>query len=92
MKKKHNSKTTKEFKPKELKDMVAVKGKVLEAFPNAMFDVLLENGVVMKRCQVCGKMRSHNIRVIPDDEVIVGINIYDNTKGRIIYLCRGKKQ
>ena len=90
MKKNKNSKTTKEFQPKELKDMVPVKGKVLEAFPNAMFDVLLENGVVMERCQVCGKMRNKNIRVLPDDEVIVGINIYDNKKGRIVYLIRKK--
>lgn len=76
---------TKDSKPKELKDMVPVKGIVLEAFPNAMFDVELENGIVMKRCQVCGKMRDKKIRVLPGDEVIVGINVYDNTKGRIVY-------
>jgi translation initiation factor IF-1 len=44
----------------------------------------------MERCQVCGKMRKKNIRVLPDDEVIVGINIYDNKKGRIVYLIRKK--
>lgn len=90
MKKNNTPKKTAAFNPKELKDMVPVNGKVLEAFPNAMFDVELENGVVLKRCQVCGKMRLKNIRVLPDDLVIVGVNIYDNTKGRIVY--RFKKE
>lgn len=89
--KKNTKKETKKFESKELKDMVPVNGLVLEAFPNAMFDVQLENGVVLK-CKVSGKMQLRNIRVQPDDKVIVGVNIYDNTKGRIVWIIREEKR
>ena len=75
-----------ERKPKEIKDMVVVDGTVVEAFPNAMFDVKLDNGQIV-RCTVAGNMRKNRfmIRVNPDDRVQLGISIYNNSVGRILY-------
>ena len=75
-----------ERKQKEVKDMVVVDGTVVEAFANAMFDVRLDNGSII-RCTVAGNMRTNRfkIRVNPDDRVQVGISIYNNTVGRILY-------
>jgi translation initiation factor IF-1 len=73
-------------KQKEVKDMVIVDGTVIEAFPNAMFDVQLDNGQIV-RCTVAGNMRNNRfkIRVNPDDRVQLGISIYNNSVGRILY-------
>lgn len=81
---KNKNKTDK--KQKEVKDMVVVDGTVVEAFANAMFDVKLDNGSII-RCTVAGNMRNNRfkIRVNPDDRVQVGISIYNNTVGRILY-------
>lgn len=66
---------------------VDVEGVVEEAFANAKFCVRLANGQTVM-CTVAGKMRRNKkqfIRVLPDDKVIVGVSIYDMTKGRIKY-------
>ena len=75
-----------ERKQKEVKDMVVVDGTVVEAFANAMFDVKLDNGAIIK-CTLSGNMRNNRfkIRVNPDDRVQVGISIYNNSVGRILY-------
>jgi translation initiation factor IF-1 len=73
-----------EKKQKEVKDMVIVDGSVVEAFPNAMFDVELDNGKVIK-CTVSGNIRRFRIRINPSDRVQVGISIYNNDVGRILY-------
>jgi len=59
-------------------------GEVIEAFPNAMFRVKLENGHEIT-CHVSGKIRMHYIRILPGDEVTVEMSPYDLTKGRITY-------
>lgn len=81
MKKKKN-KT--DIKQKEVKDMVIVDGTVVEAFANAMFDVELDNGTIVK-CTLSRNIRRFKIRINPDDRVQLGIGIYDYTKGRILY-------
>lgn len=65
---------------------VDVEGIVEEAFANARFRVRLANGEAVL-CTVAGKMRRDKkfIRVLPDDKVLVGVSIYDMTKGRIKY-------
>lgn len=73
-----------EHKEKEIKDMVIVEGTVTEAFANAMFDVELDNGNVLK-CSISGKIRLHKIRINPGDRVQVGISIYNMEQGRILY-------
>ena len=59
-------------------------GTVVESLPNAMFNVELENGKVI-RCTISGKIRMNYIRILPGDKVDVEISPYDLTKGRITY-------
>lgn len=65
-------------------DIIELEGKVLEALPNAMFKVELENKHVIL-AHLSGKMRMHFIRILPGDRVTVEISPYDLTKGRITY-------
>jgi translation initiation factor IF-1 len=63
---------------------VQVEGTVIEALPNAMFRVELENGHVVL-AHVSGKMRMHFIRILPGDRVTVELSPYDLKRGRVIY-------
>ena len=63
---------------------IEVEGTILEALPNAMFRVELENGHRVL-AHVSGKMRMHFIRILPGDKVKLELSPYDLTKGRIIY-------
>ncbi|MFW6088390.1 MAG: translation initiation factor IF-1 [Gemmatimonadota bacterium] len=63
---------------------IQMSGEVIEALPNAMFRVKLENGHEIT-CHVSGKIRMHYIRILPGDEVTVEMSPYDLTKGRITY-------
>ncbi|MDE5007262.1 translation initiation factor IF-1, partial [Francisella tularensis subsp. holarctica] len=54
----------------------------LEALPNSMFRVELENGRIVT-AQISGKMRKNYIRILTGDKVVVEITPYDLTKGRI---------
>ncbi|MBA4378270.1 MAG: translation initiation factor IF-1 [bacterium] len=63
---------------------ITVEGTVVEALPNAMFRVELENKHVVL-AHVSGKMRMHFIRILPGDKVTVELSPYDLTRGRITY-------
>jgi translation initiation factor IF-1 len=63
---------------------VRYEGKVVEALPNATFQIELENGSRVK-AQVSGRMRMNRIRVVPGDRVIVELTTYDPEKGRIVF-------
>ena len=63
-------------------DVIEVEGKVLEALPNAMFQVELENGHVVL-AHVSGKIRMNFIRILPGDKVTIELTPYDLTRGRI---------
>ena len=65
-------------------DVIEVEGKVLEALPNAMFKVQLENGHVVL-AHVSGKIRMNFIRILPGDKVTIELTPYDLTRGRITY-------
>lgn len=65
-------------------DVIEVEGKVIEALPNAMFRVELENGYRVL-AHISGKMRMNFIRILPGDRVTVELSPYDLTRGRIIY-------
>ena len=65
-------------------DVIEVEGKVLEALPNAMFQVELENGHVVL-AHVSGKIRMNFIRILPGDKVTIQLTPYDLTRGRITY-------
>ena len=57
---------------------------VLDALPNAMFQVNLDNDHEIL-AYVCGKMRKHRIRILPGDRVSVELSPYDLTKARVTY-------
>ena len=63
---------------------IQVEGKVVEALPNAMFRVELDNGHKVL-AHVSGKMRMNFIRILPGDRVTVEMSPYDLSKGRIVY-------
>lgn len=65
-------------------DVIEVEGTVVEALPNAMFQVELENGHVVL-AHVSGKMRMNFIRILPDDKVTMELTPYDLNRGRITY-------
>ena len=65
-------------------DVIEVEGTVLEALPNAMFKVKLENDHVILG-HVSGKLRMNYIRILPGDRVTIEVSVYDLNKGRITW-------
>ena len=65
-------------------DVIELEGKVIEALPNAMFRVELENGHEIL-AHISGKMRMHYIKILPCDRVTVELSVYDLERGRITY-------
>lgn len=65
-------------------DVIELEGTVLEALPNAMFKVELENGHEIL-AHISGKMRMHYIKILPGDKVKVEMTPYDLSKGRISF-------
>ena len=61
-----------------------MEGTVVEALPNAMFRVELDNGHIIT-AHISGKMRMHYIKILPGDKVKVEMSPYDLTKGRISF-------
>ena len=64
--------------------VIEVEATVVEALPNTMFKVKLENDVVIL-ATVSGKIRMNYIRILPGDRVTVEISPYDLTRGRITF-------
>jgi translation initiation factor IF-1 len=79
-----NKKNKKDQNIKVLKDFVETEGEVIEALPNGMFRVKLDNGHTVL-AHLSGKMRVNFIKVSVGDRVVVQLSIYDLTKGRITY-------
>jgi translation initiation factor IF-1 len=65
------------------RDAIRLEAKVVDALPNAMFKVELENGHQVL-AHVSGKMRMHFIRILPGDKVTVEMSPYDLSRGRIV--------
>ena len=63
-------------------DVLEIEGTVLEALPNAMFQVELENGHRVL-AHISGKLRMNFIKIVPGDKVTLELSPYDLTKGRI---------
>ncbi|HJM04089.1 MAG TPA: translation initiation factor IF-1 [Candidatus Saccharimonadaceae bacterium] len=66
------------------KEVIKMRGKVVEALPNTQFKIELENGLSII-AHISGKMRKNYIRLVPGDKVDVEMTPYDLTKGRITY-------
>ena len=65
-------------------DMLELEGVVVEALPNAIFQVELENGHKIL-AHISGKLRMNYIRILPGDKGTVEVSPYDLTKGRITW-------
>ena len=65
-------------------DVIEVEGTILEALPNAMFKVKLENEHVIL-AHISGKIRMNFIKILPGDRVTVELTPYDLSRGRITY-------
>ena len=65
------------------KDAIRLQAKVIDALPNAMFRLELENGHRIL-AHVSGKMRMHFIRILPGDTVTVEMSPYDLNRGRVV--------
>ena len=66
------------------KDVIEVFGTVVEAQPNAMFKVRLENGFEVL-AHISGKIRMNFIKISPGDRVKVELSQYDLSRGRITW-------
>ena len=65
-------------------DVIEVEGTVVEALPNATFQVELANGHRLL-AHISGKLRMNFIRILPGDKVTVEMSPYDLTKVRITW-------
>lgn len=65
-------------------EQIEMEGTVIDALPNTMFRVQLENGHVVL-AHISGKMRKNYIRILKGDKVTVEMTPYDLTKGRITF-------
>lgn len=65
-------------------ELIETEGKIIEALPNAMFKVELENGHIVL-AHVSGKMRMNFIRILPGDKVKLELSPYDLSRGRITF-------
>ena len=68
--------------PKE--ELIEVEGTVLEALPNTMFRVEIQEGHKVL-AHLGGKLRKHYIRILPGDRVKLELSPYDLTRGRITF-------
>ncbi len=66
------------------REAIEVEAKVLEALPNVMFKVELEDDKKVL-AYLSGKMKMNFIKILPGDQVTVQLSPYDLTRGRIVY-------
>jgi len=64
--------------------MIEVEGTVIEALPNAMFQVELANGHKVL-AHISGKLRMNFIKILPGDKVTLEMSPYDLSRGRITW-------
>lgn len=61
-----------------------IDGIVLEALPNTLFKVKLEDNSEIL-AHLAGKLRRFRIKILPGDKVTVEMSPYDKKRGRIVY-------
>jgi len=66
------------------KEAIEVEGTIVEALPNGMFRVELPNGYKVL-AHISGKIRTHYIRILLGDKVLIELSPYDLSRGRITY-------
>ena len=68
-------------------DVFEVEGVVTDAYPNAMFEVTLQNGHKILP-PISAKHRMNYIRILPGDKVTVELSMYDLSRGRITWRAK----
>ena len=63
-------------------DMIEVEGTVIEALPNAMFQVELANGHKVL-AHISGKLRMNFLKILPGAPVTLEMSPYDLSRGRL---------
>jgi translation initiation factor IF-1 len=71
-------------------DAIEMEGVVIDALPNTVFRVKLENEHMIT-AHISGRMRKNYIRILPGDKVKVELTPYDLNKGRITFRDSGRK-
>lgn len=66
------------------KEVIELEGTVIDALPNTVFKVELQNGHVIT-AHISGKLRMNYIRILPGDKVTVELSPYDLDRGRITW-------
>jgi translation initiation factor IF-1 len=65
-------------------EKIEMEGEIVEALPNTMFRVKLDNDHMVLG-HISGKMRRHYIRILPGDRVKIELSPYDLERGLITY-------
>ena len=65
-------------------DVIELEGTVIEALPNATFQVDIGHGHTIL-AHISGKLRMNYIRILPGDKVTVQMSPYDMSRGRITW-------
>jgi translation initiation factor IF-1 len=68
----------------EKEEKVEFEGEIVEAYPNRMFRVRLDNGHETIG-YTSGKMKRYRIRMLLGDRVRIELSPYDLDRGRIVY-------
>ena len=65
-------------------DLIEMQGEILEGLPNTTFRVKLDKGHVVLS-HISGRMRMHDIRILPGDKVTLEMTPYDLSRARIVF-------
>ena len=68
-------------------EQIEMEGVVIDALPNTMFRVQLDNGHVVL-AHISGKMRKNYIRILKGDKVTIEMTPYDLNKARIVFRAK----
>lgn len=82
-----NTQTAYPYQGKDImakKDEIEVEGKVIEALPNAMFRVEIDEKHQVLAI-LSGRIRMNFVRIVPGDKVRVVLSPYDLQRGRITW-------
>lgn len=76
-------------------DLMEFHGKIVDCMGGGQYNILInkegptDTKDVFIRATICGKMKKNQIRVIPNDNVVVHASPYDLTHGMITRSFRG---
>ena len=72
-------------------DKIELEGTVVEALRGSIFKVKINGKEHIVECNIAGRLRMNNIRIIPGDKVDIVVSSADVTKGRIVWRYRYNK-